>query len=165
MVLALLRDGASHGYELIKALGERSQGYYTPSPGMIYPTLTWLEEAGYATAQSEGSRKRYALTAAGLDHLASHEARVALLLAKLAHVGRKMAWIRRAMEAGEPELDAEGADRQTGWTPEYVAAHMALREALLLRGGAAPAEQRRIAAILARATRAIEAPGTDEAAP
>ena len=162
MVLALLREGASHGYELIKALGERSQGYYTPSPGMIYPTLTWLEEAGLATAQAEGSRKRYALTPDGLAHLDTHEARVTLLLAKLAHVGRKMAWIRRAMEAGEPELDADGADRQTGWTPEFVAAHMALREALLLRGGAAPAEQRRIAAILTRATRAIEAPGTGE---
>ncbi|CCN02736.1 conserved hypothetical protein, partial [Bordetella bronchiseptica Bbr77] len=49
MILALLEEGPSHGYELIKALGARSRGFYTPSPGMVYPTLTWLEEAGHAT--------------------------------------------------------------------------------------------------------------------
>ncbi|WP_179280617.1 PadR family transcriptional regulator [Bordetella genomosp. 1] len=155
MVLALLEAGASHGYELIKALGERSQGYYTPSPGMIYPTLTYIEEAGYATAQAEGSRKRYALTPTGSAHLETQRDQVELLFAKLAHIGRKMAWIQRAMQSEPPVLDADGADVATGWTPEFVAARAALREALVRRGGAPAGEQRRIAAILERATRAI----------
>ena len=45
VLLALLAERASHGYELIKALEERSGGFYSPSPGMVYPALTWLEAA------------------------------------------------------------------------------------------------------------------------
>ena len=49
MLLGLLEQNPSHGYELIKALGTLSNGFYTPSPGMVYPALTYLEELGYAT--------------------------------------------------------------------------------------------------------------------
>src|SRR5271156_4201549 len=55
IILAMLADKPSHGYELIKALEERSGGFYTPSPGVIYPALTYLEEIGYATFESEGA--------------------------------------------------------------------------------------------------------------
>ncbi len=48
LLLALIADKPSHGYDLIKLLEERSDGYYVPSPGMVYPALTYLEEAGYA---------------------------------------------------------------------------------------------------------------------
>src|SRR5262245_48568779 len=47
IVLSLLADGPRHGYDLIKAMEERSNGFYSPSPGVIYPTLTFLEEAGH----------------------------------------------------------------------------------------------------------------------
>src|SRR6185295_20142237 len=50
IVLALLEDSPRHGYDIIKALEERSHGIYSPSPGVVYPTLTFLEEAGYAAA-------------------------------------------------------------------------------------------------------------------
>src|SRR5882762_4815796 len=50
IVLVLLEDGPRHGYDVIKALEERSSGIYSPSPGVVYPTLTYLEEAGYTTA-------------------------------------------------------------------------------------------------------------------
>src|SRR5262249_28874535 len=48
IVLVLLEDGPRHGYDIIKALEEKSSGIYSPSPGVVYPTLTYLEEAGYA---------------------------------------------------------------------------------------------------------------------
>jgi hypothetical protein len=44
LILALLAEKPSHGYELIKELEERSGGFYSPSPGMIYPALTYIEE-------------------------------------------------------------------------------------------------------------------------
>src|SRR5271170_7225034 len=49
LILALLAEKPSHGYEIIKALDERSGGFYSPSPGMVYPALTYLEEIGHAT--------------------------------------------------------------------------------------------------------------------
>src|ERR1700692_4690362 len=69
LILALLADKPRHGYEIIKALDERSKGFYTPSPGMVYPALTYLEEIGYATVEADGSRKLYHIPASGQAHL------------------------------------------------------------------------------------------------
>ncbi|WP_250515905.1 PadR family transcriptional regulator [Caballeronia sp. INDeC2] len=151
LLLAMLAEAPRHGYELIKALEDRSNGFYTPSPGMVYPALTYLEELGYATVELEGNRKRYALSDAGRDYLASNRERVDIMLAKLTHFARKMDLVRRAY-MGEEVDDA--AD--SGWAPELIAARRALKKALLLRTDASQDEQRRIAAILARATAEIE---------
>jgi DNA-binding PadR family transcriptional regulator len=151
LLLALLDAQPSHGYELIKALETRSNGFYSPSPGMVYPALTYLEELGYVTVQLEGNRKRYELAEPGRQHLANNRERVELMLAKLTHIARKMDSVRRAF-AGEEQLDpAEG-----GWLPELIEARRALKHALLRRDNVPAAEQRRIAAILARATAEIE---------
>ena len=72
VVLALLEDGPRHGYDIIKAVEERSHGFYSPSPGVVYPTLTYLEEVGYASAASDGNKKIYTITAAGRQHLAEN---------------------------------------------------------------------------------------------
>src|SRR5438552_2370681 len=52
LILALLERNPRHGYEIIKALGEYSGGFYAPSPGMVYPALTYLEELGFATVEA-----------------------------------------------------------------------------------------------------------------
>src|SRR5438105_719498 len=65
VILALLEESPRHGYEIIKALEETSRGFYTPSPGMVYPALTYLEEVGYATVEAKGSKKLYRITDAG----------------------------------------------------------------------------------------------------
>jgi DNA-binding PadR family transcriptional regulator len=151
LLLALLAEAPRHGYELIKALEDRSNGFYAPSPGMVYPALTYLEELGYATVELEGNRKRYALSEAGRGHLAANRERVDLMLAKLKHFARKMDSVRRAFAGEEADDGSEG-----GWVPELTAARRALKRALLLRTDAPQDEQRRIAAILARATDEIE---------
>src|SRR3984885_3967400 len=69
LLLALLAEKPSHGYELIKAVEERSSGYYSPSPGMVYPALTYLEEIGYASVALEGTRKLYTITDEGRAYL------------------------------------------------------------------------------------------------
>ncbi|KVO73788.1 PadR family transcriptional regulator [Burkholderia ubonensis] len=154
MLLALLADQPSHGYELIKALDTRSNGFYNPSPGMVYPALTYLEEVGFVASQAEGNRKRYALTDAGRAHLDAQRERIDTLFARLTHLARKMEFMRRAF-AGETA--GETADEsQGGWLPEFVEARVALKHALLHRSGASADEQRRIAAILRRATADIE---------
>lgn len=155
LLLGLLADGPSHGYELIKALQTRSNGYYTPSPGVVYPALTYLEEIGLASVEMVGNKKSYQLTEAGQAHLDANRERLALMLAKLQHLARKLDWMRRAM-AGEQ------AAQPGDWLAEFVAARQALKQALLLRDGADHAEQRRIAAILRRATAEIETPAPTE---
>jgi DNA-binding PadR family transcriptional regulator len=73
VVLRLLDEKPRHGYEIIKALEEKTGGMYSPSPGAVYPTLTLLEELGYARSIDEGNgRKIYEITDEGRAHLAEH---------------------------------------------------------------------------------------------
>jgi DNA-binding PadR family transcriptional regulator len=151
LLLALLEKQASHGYELIKALDARSNGFYSPSPGMVYPALTYLEELGYVSVETEGNRKRYALIEEGRTYLNEHRDRAEMMLAKLTHIGRKMDSMRRAFSGEEPADESEG-----GWLPELIDARRALKTALFRRDKLSADEQRRIAEILRRATQDIE---------
>ncbi|MGF6372414.1 DNA-binding PadR family transcriptional regulator [Paraburkholderia sp. RAU6.4a] len=151
LLLSLIEAQPSHGYELIKALETRSNGFYSPSPGMVYPALTYLEELGYVTVQLEGNRKRYELADAGREYLAANRERVELMLARLSHIARKMDSVRRAFAGEEPADVSEG-----GWVPELNEARRTLKNALLRRDNAPADEQRRIAAILMRAAKEIE---------
>ncbi|HHX4060236.1 MAG: PadR family transcriptional regulator [Burkholderia contaminans] len=155
LLLALVAEQPSHGYELIKALDTRSNGFYSPSPGMVYPALTYLEEVGFVASQAEGNRKRYALTDAGRAHLDAQRERVDTLFARLTHLARKMEFMRRAF-AGESAGNETPDEAQAGWLPEFVEARLALKRALLHKSAADADEQRRIAAIMRRATAEIE---------
>ncbi|WP_175922502.1 PadR family transcriptional regulator [Burkholderia latens] len=155
LLLALVAEQPSHGYELIKALDTRSNGFYSPSPGMVYPALTYLEEVGFVVSQAEGNRKRYALTDAGRAHLDAQRERVDMLFARLTHLARKMEFMRRAF-AGDSAGSDTPDDAQSGWLPEFVEARLALKRALLHKSAADADEQRRIAAIMRRATAEIE---------
>jgi DNA-binding PadR family transcriptional regulator len=72
LLLDTLRDGPKHGYEIIKAFEERTQGGYSPSPGTVYPTLQYLEELGLVRADQETERRVYRLTEAGTAELEAH---------------------------------------------------------------------------------------------
>jgi DNA-binding PadR family transcriptional regulator len=154
MLLTLLAERPSHGYELIKALDTRSNGFYSPSPGMVYPALTYLEELGHVSVTLEGNRKRYELSPEGRAYLDANRERADLILAKLTHFGRKMDVMRRAFAGQDPADETEG-----GWVRELLEARRALKHALLRRTDASPEEQRRIAAILTRAAQEIEQGG------
>ena len=75
VILNLIAEKPRHGYEIIKAIEEAVGGAYSPSPGVIYPTLTLLEELGYVTAlAAEGGKKQYQITDAGMAALAEKSA-------------------------------------------------------------------------------------------
>jgi len=75
LLLAMIAERPRHGYELIKAIEERFGGSYSPSPGVIYPTLAWLDDMGYAAIEQEASgRKLYRITAEGEAFLAANRA-------------------------------------------------------------------------------------------
>lgn len=88
LVLALLAEQPRHGYELMKTIEERMSGGYSPSPGVIYPTLSWLEDMGYAAVEAEGAgRKRYRVTAEGEAFLTANRAAADALLSRLGPAG------------------------------------------------------------------------------
>lgn len=89
VLLALVAKKPSHGYELIKAIEEASSGLYVPSPGVIYPTLTLLEEQDFLEAVATGNgRKSYQITEAGKIELAQHQEVVDIIFARLAGATR-----------------------------------------------------------------------------
>ena len=88
LILQLIAEKPRHGYELIKAIEEQLGGSYSPSPGVIYPTLTMLEELGYATvAASEGAKKLYTVTSEGTAFLNTNRSAVEAVFARMREVG------------------------------------------------------------------------------
>lgn len=139
VVLALLQERPRHGYEVIKAIEERVGGDYSPSPGVIYPTLTMLADVGHAKVSSEeGDRKQYAITPEGEAFLAENKA---------------------ALDAVFERLDRAGRPGHAMRAPEVQRALQNFRMALHLRlgkGTLSAAQMRAIAEAIDQAAVAIE---------
>jgi DNA-binding PadR family transcriptional regulator len=153
LILKLLEEKPSHGYEIIKALDERSKGFYVPSPGMVYPALTYLEEIGHATVEAVGARKQYQITPAGKAQLDENRARADALLAQFTRVGERMDRVRRALDA--EESGEESAEHERHGAKELRRASRDLKVALADKWHSPREEQQRIAKILARAAAEI----------
>jgi DNA-binding PadR family transcriptional regulator len=102
VTLALIAEQPRHGYEIIKLLEEKTADWYSPSPGIVYPTLTYLEEAGYVTASTEGAKKLYAITEEGRAYLDANRDLVNVVLDRLTALGERVSRWRRAAR-GERE--------------------------------------------------------------
>lgn len=139
VVLKLLAEQPSYGYQLMKTMEERLGGGYTPSAGVIYPTLTMLEEEGLATAAtSEGNRKVYSVTPQGLEYLKANKGRVDDLFERLEETGRGY---------------------RHGRSPELMKAMHNLRGAILarvVRGNATPEQIVKITEAVNAAAKAID---------
>ena len=104
LVLHLIAERPRHGYEIIKAIEDQVGGAYSPSPGVIYPTLTLLEELGHVTVSAgDGAKKLHTITAEGRSYLDAYRPAVDALLARMAeasrvHGGGLPPQILRAME-------------------------------------------------------------------
>src|ERR1700733_15146821 len=83
VILQQIAEKPSHGYEIIKSIQERLGGTYAPSPGVVYPMLTMLEEMGHATVVSDGARKLYTITEEGSKSLAENKAAVEAIFARM----------------------------------------------------------------------------------
>jgi len=112
VVLRLLADQPSYGYQLIKTMEQSLSGGYTPSAGVIYPTLTLLEEEGLATATAENNKKVYSLTLEGFAYLEANKEQVGRLFERLEKAGRSF---------------------ERGRSPELMKAFLNLRGAVVAR--------------------------------
>jgi DNA-binding PadR family transcriptional regulator len=159
IILALLSEKPRHGYEIIKQIEEHSSGTYSPSPGMVYPALTYLEEMGYAASESDGGKKLYRITEAGTKHLNDNRASVEETLDQLARFGRRLSQFQKEFEEQEDdERDDSRGHLRGGIKSEWRQAKQEFRElrgdlksALYEKLDAAPEERKRVFAILRRA--------------
>jgi DNA-binding PadR family transcriptional regulator len=138
VILALLAEKPSYGYEIIKAIEERLSGGYAPSPGVVYPTLTLLEEEGYATVSSaEGSKKLYTVTELGAEFLKTNQATVKAIFGRMEQAGKAFG---------------------RGRSPQIMRALMNLKFALKMRAGQgnlSPEQTRKITEAIDAAARVI----------
>ena len=157
LILALLAEKPRHGYEIIKAVEERSHGFYVPSPGMVYPALTFLEELGHASVEEEGAKKLYHITDSGRAFLSENQGTADAMLEQLAWFGEKMDHVRQAFAGDDADAREQGEDYRSRhrWSSELWAARRELRSELAAAIGKGPEEQRRVARILKEAVQRI----------
>jgi DNA-binding PadR family transcriptional regulator len=137
LLLSLIEQQPRHGYELIRTIEEIFAGQYSPSPGAVYPTLTMLEELGHAQVDAtDGGKKRYAITEAGVAHLDQHRDEIDALMKRMNDTASRMA--RHSAPA------------------EILQAMHEIKHALLARSGVwSTAEAGRVTGILRKAAAAI----------
>jgi DNA-binding PadR family transcriptional regulator len=140
VILKLLSEEPSYGYQLMKKMEQRLSGGYTPSPGVIYPTLTLLEEEGLASVWTSAENKKvYTVTPAGVEYLKANQERVDELFSR---------------------LDEAGKGFERGRSPEIMKAFMNLRAAVVARvwrgDSATPEQIRKIAEAINAAAKAID---------
>jgi DNA-binding PadR family transcriptional regulator len=126
VLLDALRSGPQHGYEMIKALEERTHGQYAPSPGALYPTLQYLADLGLIRATQESDRRVYELTEAGRAELDAQKERVAAFWARF--TGDAPSLVSRH-EVGFLQEELEDLSR-TVWGALREAIHRGDREAI-----------------------------------
>ena len=139
VILDLLQDRPAHGYEVIRALEDRFRGFYSPSPGSVYPTLQLLEDLGYVRSAQQNGKKVYSSTDEGREFLEENRQSVDDI------------W-GRAGEGWDPELAAEIREiwREVGGTGRMFGGEM--------RAGRVDREKlRRIREVVVSAAREIEA--------
>jgi DNA-binding PadR family transcriptional regulator len=167
IALALIAEQPRHGYEIIKLLEEKTADWYSPSPGIVYPTLTYLEDAGYVTAQTEGTKKLYSITEEGRAHLEANRDFVDTVLERLSAIGEKATRIRehfdrpeheehRGHRGGRGERGRGRGDGDDSMPPLVRAALDNLREVAGQKLDADEDAETRIVEVLARAAQELK---------
>jgi DNA-binding PadR family transcriptional regulator len=158
LILLLLKERPRHGYEIIKAVEEHSSGVYAPSPGMVYPALTFLEEGGFALAAVEGAKKLYSITEQGREHFENNRVSAAEMWAQLALFGRKMARAQQKFTEDEDLEDnfgghwrGQGRGERHQVKEELRGLRDELKAAILEKIDSSPEEKRRILDVIRRA--------------
>lgn len=104
LALALIEQEPRHGYDIIKEVEALTNGFYAPSPGVIYPTLTYLEESGYCAVESDGNKKRYAITEDGSAYLQENRTEATRIIDHLKALGERAKQEDASHEAANSSL-------------------------------------------------------------
>ena len=155
VILSFLEEKPSHGYELIKTLEEKSSGQYTPSPGVIYPTLIFLEEGGFATSETQDSnKKQYSITKEGKKLLAENREHVDAIMQRLVMMGERMSKLRE-FTGREEEMAQHMAHKGMGDNAIRTAFHT-LKHALFGMTDVSKEKKKKAAEIIEKAAEEIK---------
>jgi DNA-binding PadR family transcriptional regulator len=135
-----LQDGPRHGYDIIRAIEERFHGFYSPSPGSVYPTLQLLEDQGYVTSSERDGKRVYAITDEGRAFLKERADTVDDVRARMAE-----AWDQKVGPEMRDLIDEVRHVAQTMFSQGAAG------------GFTDPEKMRRLREVVARARRDIEA--------
>ena len=140
LALGLVAERPCHGYDLIKFIEGLVGGDYSPSPGVIYPTLTYLVDMGWASvSDGEAGRKLYAITPTGLEQLEQQRAELTALQERL-RLGRAEAGARRSPDI-ERAMGNLKAVLQLRFSPGTPDAELTRRIAALIDEAASAIQQ------------------------
>ncbi len=128
VILALIAEKPRHGYEVIKAIEAQFGGSYSPSPGVVYPTLTFLEESANATVVEENGKRVYTITEQGRDFLNAN---------------------RASAEAAMGRMRGDGSPAGDRHSPQLMRAMQNLKLALKLRYRSGPLSEEQLQKIVA----------------
>jgi DNA-binding PadR family transcriptional regulator len=106
VALALIAEAPRHGYEIIKAIEEKTAEWYSPSPNMVYPTLTNLAQEGYLTASPDPPRL-YTITDEGRAHIMQNRQLADMVLSRLTALGERVTRWRHALGATGRRVDED----------------------------------------------------------
>lgn len=136
-----MEDQPRHGYDIIKAIEEKFNGAYAPSPGAVYPILTYLQDQDFIREEAEpvGGKRCYSITEAGKAHLEDNRIVLEGILTRVGISAQNMG----------PQVRPEG----------IMQAMQTLRHALeVRRGGFTPGDVARISRIILSAAKEIAKP-------
>ena len=146
VTLHLLSQHPSHGYEIIKSVGELTSGVYAPSPGMVYPALARLEKLFHAVSEMEGGKKLFCITKAGASFLNTNREQLNEVLSRIDFLGRKMAFMQKHLAQDQIADERWGATSKEN--AEFHDLRHEFKAALFEKLNAPPEEKARIMRIM-----------------
>lgn len=159
IILKMISEGKSHGYEIIKAVDEMTNGIYSPSPGMIYPLLSYITEIGHAISEQDGNRKTFSITDEGKIFLENNQDAVTRIYERINIIAQRFSEMRNHLDEEDFTEDRWGHN-QSG-APDYDIRRefgklrRELRNALVSKRAASQDEKLRVLGILRRAIQEI----------
>jgi DNA-binding PadR family transcriptional regulator len=88
IVLQLIAEKPRHGYEIIKEIEQTIGGGYSPSPGVIYPLLSMLQDQGYVSVTPDGNKNLHTITPEGKAFLDENRSFVDAIQERMSAKGR-----------------------------------------------------------------------------
>jgi DNA-binding PadR family transcriptional regulator len=146
VTLHLLSQHPSHGYQIIKSVGELTSGVYAPSPGMVYPALTRIEKLSYAVSVIEGGKKLFRITKGGVSFLNANREQLNEVLSRIDFLGRKMAFMQKHLAQDQMADERWGATSKEN--AEFHDLRQEFKAALFEKLNALPEEKARIMKIM-----------------
>jgi DNA-binding PadR family transcriptional regulator len=114
IVLQMIAEQPRHGYEIIKAIEQRVGGGYCPSPGVIYPLLSMLEDLGHVVVTPDGNKKLHEITPEGRAFLDENRGFVDAIAARMSDGGRHGGHGHSSIRNSMHELKAVVVERVRG---------------------------------------------------